>query len=204
MYLTKLELPLASRKTADALANVQAMHRLVSSLFGASRESAQLVYRVRVLRGAVQIYLYSALPHQSLPPGVQLAGQRDLSDWLSAMGPGMNWKFDLLAMPSKKVYQAQSGRNSQRRVLRSPAERMDWLHRKAEQNGFVLLQAEEMEQSRSQGVHGKEKGGLMVWDAYRYQGVLQVADAALFRRAIAAGIGPGKAYGLGILLLQRP
>lgn len=81
---------------------------------------------------------------------------------------------------------------------------MDWLHRKAEQNGFVLLQAEEMEQSRSQGVHGKEKGGLMVWDAYRYQGVLQVADAALFRRAIAAGIGPGKAYGLGMLLLQRP
>lgn len=34
MYLTKLELPLASRQAADALANVQTMHRLVSSLVG--------------------------------------------------------------------------------------------------------------------------------------------------------------------------
>ena len=27
---------------------------------------------------------------------------------------------------------------------------------------------------------------------------------AMFRRAIAAGIGPGKAYGLGMLLIKQP
>lgn len=203
MYLTKLELPLASRQTADALANAQAMHRLVTSLFAASRETAKILYRVRVLNGVVQIYLYSSVPHQALPAGVQLVGQRDLTDWVSAMQEGQVWKFDLVAMPSKKVYQPQRHANSRRRVLRSAQERMTWLQRKADQNGFCLLQAEELEQSHSRGMHSKDKGGWMYWDAYHYQGKLQVTDAELFRRAITEGIGPGKAYGLGMILLQR-
>lgn len=203
MYLTKLELPLASRRTAEALADTQVMHRMVTAVFSSSRGSARILYRVRVLRGVVQLYVYSAVPSQELPQGVALIGQRDLTDWLSAMEAGEIWNFDLLAMPSKKVYQDRTDANSRRRVLRTGVERMDWLRRQAARNGFSLLQAEELEQSHSRGLHPQEKGGRMYWDAYHFQGTLRVEDPDRFRYAVTDGIGPGKAYGLGMLLLKR-
>ena len=36
-----------------------------------------------------------------------------------------------------------------------------------------------------------------------YQGVLQVSDAEKFRAAWKNGIGSGRAYGLGMMLLSR-
>ena len=36
-----------------------------------------------------------------------------------------------------------------------------------------------------------------------FDGVLRITDAARFRDAFAKGIGPGKAYGLGLMMLAR-
>ncbi len=42
----------------------------------------------------------------------------------------------------------------------------------------------------------------MYLDQYHYQGTLQITDAVLFQNAVREGIGPGKSYGLGMLLLS--
>lgn len=202
MYLTKLEMPLQSRKAAGAVADCQKMHQLIAGLFAAERKEQNLLYRMRIADGRIQIYLYSAEPPTQLPSGMAIVGQRDLSSWLQEMEEKQLWGFDLLTMPSKKVYQSERGKNSQRRVLRLPEERVQWLQRKAEQNGFMMMQVQELEQSCDFGRHRPERGGAMYWNHYHYQGTLQIINAEKFRKALSTGIGPGKAYGLGMLLLR--
>ncbi len=201
MYLTKLTLP-ANRLTAEALADCQKMHRLITNLFSSSRKEQNILYRVNVRNGNTQVYMYSEEPVKTLPEYIHLEGQRDLSEWLDHMSDGTCFGFDLLASPCKKVHQPERGKNSQRRILRDPQERLDWLQRKADQNGFRILKVTELEQSHQYGRHGQEKGSALHLDAYHYQGNLQITDLQNFRKGLCEGIGAGKAYGLGMLLVK--
>ena len=75
-----------------------------------------------------------------------------------------------------------------------------WLARKGEQNGFRLLQCQELENHQQRGYHKKDSGGPMYVTGYHYQGLLQITDSERFRHALQEGIGSGRAYGLGMLL----
>lgn len=201
MYLTKIDLERASRRIQFALADCQQLHRLVMGLFGTNRKSSHVLYRLRDQDRALSLYLYSDGPidQARLLPGMHFAGERDLSDWLSQMEAGQIRGFDLLAAPTKKV-PTETGRNSQRRILRTEEERLAWLSRKGEQNGFRLLQCQELENHQQRGYHKKDSGGPMYVTGYHYQGLLQITDSERFRHAIQEGIGSGRAYGLGMLL----
>lgn len=202
MYLTKLELDLRSPATRNAFVDCQRMHRLLNSLFDYSREDVHLLYRVQNLGRSCVVYLYSDRPilREKLLPFMSFQGEQDVSDWLNGMTEGRRVCFDFLTMPNKKV--AQYGcKNSQRRVLRSEAERLSWLVRKASQNGFEILSVQELESFSFSGIHDAEQGGRMNWDAYHYRGILEIRDASAFQNALISGIGPGKAYGLGMILL---
>lgn len=201
MYLTKIDLERASRRIQFALADCQQLHRLVMGLFGTDRKSSHVLYRLRDQDRALSLYLYSDGPidQTRLLSGMYFAGERDLSDWLSQMEAGQIRGFDLLAAPTKKV-PTETGRNSQRRILRTEEERLAWLTRKGEQNGFRLLTCRELENKRQQGHHTTSNGGRMYLAGYHYQGTLQISDPVRFRHALQEGIGSGRAYGLGMLL----
>ena len=135
MYLTKIEMPLTERAVRAALSDCQKMHRLVMGLFDAKRQEAGVLYRARTKDAKATLYLYSGVPviEAGIFSWMDLVGQRDVSTWLDQMQTGQILRFDLLAMPAKKV--AVEGRkNSQRRLLRTLEERMTWLERKGEQN----------------------------------------------------------------------
>lgn len=204
MYLTKIEMSLSDPAVRAALRDLQKMHRLASGLYQLPRREAELLYRVRAQGASVTLYLYAALPvdRDRLLPGMFLKGERELSGWLAAMQPGQLWGFDLLTMPSKKVADGESA-NSRRRVLRTQEERLAWLARKAEQNGFAILDVREAAGEKAGALHAEEKGDRLYLDTYHYSGTLQITDAEKFRLALRHGIGPGKAYGLGMLLLKR-
>ena len=202
MYLTKLELPLSDPGVRTALWDAQRMHRLVCGFFNASREEAELLYRSRVRGRLVELYLYSCRPVDParLLPGMRLAAQRDVSAWLDAMRVGGVYGFQLETAPNKKV--AEDGaKNSRRRALRTAEEREAWLRRKAEQNGFQILSVEENPGEKRTARHPAEVGGSLTIDACCYTGRLRITDAEAFRQAVRQGIGPGKAYGLGMLVL---
>lgn len=203
MYLTKIELERASRRIQFALADCQQLHRLVMGLFGTDRKSSHVLYRLRNQARTLALYLYSDGPidQTRLLSGMRFAGERDLSDWLSRMEQGQVRGFDLLAAPTKKV-KTETSRNSQRRILRTQEERLAWLTRKGEQNGFRLLQCQELENHQQSGNHKKDAGGPMYVTGYHYQGLLQITDLERFQRAVQEGIGSGRAYGLGMLLFQ--
>ena len=136
-----------------------------------------------------------------IPGGMSLYGERDMSGWLADLADGQCFHFDLLTMPFKKLPVGE-GKNSRRRVFRLREERLAWLERKAAQNGFIILQAEETAGEKSRAVHPRENGGELYLDTYQYTGILRITDADRFRNAVQKGIGTGKSYGLGMLLLK--
>ena len=199
MYLIKVEMD--RRDARGLLADCQQMHRFVTGFFGTDRQSSQILYRTNMVRSRLAIYIYAQNPAEHIPENCEVQ-QRDVTSWLDSMGMGQIWNFDLIASPSKKVA-AEGQKNSQRRILREPGDRQAWLERKAEQNGFVILDAQEQEQIHVSGKHGAGQGGVMHHDAYHYQGVLQITDAEAFRKALQQGIGSGKAYGFGMMMVKR-
>lgn len=199
MYLIKVEMDL--RNALPLLTDCQKMHRFVTGLFGTARQASQILYRTNLVQNKLSIYLYAQIRAEHVPEYCDVQ-QRDITSWLDNMTAGQLWNFDLIASPSKKVG-AQGRKNSQRRILREPSERRSWLERKAEQSGFAILCAEELEQIHVSGRHKADNGGVMYHDAYHYRGTLQITDADTFRTALQSGIGSGKAYGFGMMMVKR-
>lgn len=204
MYLTKLELDLKNPGIRAALLDAQKLHRLVTGLFQSARKDAEILFRCRGRGICTDLYMYSASPvdPDRVLPGMRLAAQRDVTSWLESMEAGDVFSFQLVTAPYRKV--AEDGaRNSRRRALKTQEERLAWLQRKAEQGGFLLLSTEEAPAEKLVARHSAGSGGSLTVDAHCYTGFLRVEDAERFRQTVACGIGPEKAYGLGMLLLKR-
>jgi CRISPR system Cascade subunit CasE len=204
MYLTKLELDLTNPGMRAALRDAQKLHQLVTGLFQCARKDAEILYRCRGRGIHTDLYMYSACPvdPNRILPGMRLVAQRDVTPWLESMEVGDVFSFQLVTAPFRKV--AEDGtRNSRRRALRTQEERLAWLSRKAEQGGFRLLSTEEAPAEKLIARHSAGSGGSLTVDAHCYSGFLRVEDAEHFRQTVACGIGPEKAYGLGMLLLKR-
>ena len=203
MYLSRIEMELSDKRTRIAMEDAQQMHRLLNGLFSEQRKDVNLLYRIRISGVKIIIYLYSDIPldRERLLPGMICTGERDLTNWLERMQEGQLLGFDILTMPYKKVKSADC-KNSRRVLLKTREERLAWLKRKADQNGFDIHQIEENENTRISVVHTKEKGGKLYMNAFRYSGILEIMNAEAFREAVKSGIGAGKAYGLGMMLLR--
>ena len=201
MYLSRIHLDVRNVNARKCMTDCQSMHRSILKMFHCSRQMGDVLYRWDAGRSVVYIQSQNPPDAQAVPAGVQLDGTRDIAELEGRIEAGRRYPFDLLAVPAKKV--AMEGtKNSRRRLLRTPGERMDWLRRKGEQHGFELIHAVEAEQVSSYGKHAKENGGSMHVASVRFQGLLRVTDKERFRNAWRHGIGPGRAYGNGMLLLR--
>ena len=203
MYLSKLRLDMHSKCARNCIRNCQDMHRSIQQLFHSTRQESGVLYRFNPQK--LDIYVLSKIEPDTevdmTKTGIILLGVRDLSKMEQNFSAGQYYRFDLLAEPSKK--QPKDGhKNSQRRFLRTVEERTQWLQRKSLQSGFELLQAQEELQILVAGEHDDDHGGKMKSQAVRFQGILRIQDKELFHKAWSLGIGPGKSYGQGMLMLR--
>jgi CRISPR system Cascade subunit CasE len=139
---------------------------------------------------------------------------REVGDERARIGAGDSFRFRLRANPTRRI-DTKSGddgkrRNGRRVELRDDASRIEWLRRKAEQGGFALHDLEDgggaasvsvLEERKLTGRRPDEGGKRheLTLAPVLFEGRLRVTDADRFRAALAAGIGPAKAYGFGLL-----
>jgi CRISPR system Cascade subunit CasE len=123
---------------------------------------------------------------------------------------GERYCFRLLANPTRKV-DTKTGsdvrRNNGRRVAVSNDRLFEWLACRAEAAGFSVDQGSTIVQPgyvymKRPDPPGKRLPGQRL-RSVRYDGTLAVADAACLQATLAKGIGPGKAFGFGLLSLAR-
>lgn len=207
MYLSLFYLDRSAPSVRQCLRNAHDMHRTVMSGFmdvppAAARCELGVLYRLQEARGGLRLYVLSeAQPDwRGLKAGFHPAAgsPKDLSGLREALAPGRAFAFDLLCIPAKKV--ACGTKNSRRRLLTTPEERAAWLQRKAEQNGFALRWFREDGQERA---YVRKGDASAVHTGVRFCGELCVKDPQRMWRAFASGIGAGKAYGMGMMMLGR-
>ena len=204
MYLTRIEMELSDHAIRSGIQDRQRLHKLITGLFQSDRKGAEILFRCRNRGMNTDVYIYSSVPveKERILPSMHIIAQRDLTEWLLTLKNGSIYGFQLITLPFKKV--SESGRkNSRRRALKNARERLEWLERKAEQNGFTILSVNETPSEEVKAWHPDEKGGRLTMNTYCYTGLLKISDAEAFQKAIRTGIGPGKAYGLGMLILAR-
>jgi CRISPR system Cascade subunit CasE len=133
--------------------------------------------------------------------------------------PGRRFRFRLLANPTKRpplakaqrIEKKQAGEKVKRPRMQitwkegdDPAEAFaDWLCARAEKAGF-RIDPKDLTISNIGYVYvhkgGREDAAQRLRSA-RYEGILEVTDADAFAQTLAAGIGPAKAFGFGLLSL---
>jgi len=220
MWLTRLRLNPRHPAVLRALADLQAMHRLVMSGFGSvgsdrARADLAVLHRVDVTREGGLLLLIqsaaepgewsSALPDRVLLP-VDDVSVRSAEAVLAAISSGGVFDFKLRVNPTKRLQRDDPEgrlRKGARVGLRGTMEQMAWLRRKGASHGFEVDEV-----SITDAEHQTERGtrrasNQLVLEGVTFSGQLRVVDAEAFREAITSGIGSGKAYGFGLLSLAR-
>jgi CRISPR system Cascade subunit CasE len=227
MILSRLFLNPASRLVQRSIADAQLLHKVVMSAFGqsssgAARAEMAILYRLEAVRdrGRLILYVQSRLPpewHQ-LDPGFLLdlgdelenPGTKNIDNVLTSVHTGSRLSFRLRANTTRKIQTKSTPegqkRNGKRVALRGDEQKVHWLTRRGERGGFRLLKIApgivDVRVVKEPGLGGGHPSGPLTFAATLFDGTLEVFDPALFRSALESGIGPGKAFGFGLLSIR--
>lgn len=203
MFLSRLTLDPTHPHARRDLASAYEMHRSLARAFApdTSTAPARFLWRLEpdrsglpgsnVLVQAAQSGLWETLASQAgylldLQANKPVAADR-------LVQPEQRCRFRLLANPTVT-------RAGKRYGLHDDDERLAWLQRQGRKHGFALLVAERAGRGRITAAQGARNRRITL-DAVLFEGVLQPTDPHTLRQALVAGIGPGKALGLGMLSL---
>ena len=207
MYLSRAELDPARRSTMVALTAPQKFHGAVEGAFAGARR--RRLWRLDWLGEKLYLLLLS----EDVPDLTALCEQfgtgappetRPYDPLLARVTPGSCWQFRLAANPTHS--QKDPADPAARGILRPcylAAEQEEWLQQQAARHGFAVQEGA-FRVTRKQTWHFKKNGTRPVTLlAVTYEGVLQVTDPDAFRALLCAGVGRGKAYGLGLMTIIR-
>jgi CRISPR system Cascade subunit CasE len=116
------------------------------------------------------------------------------------------YRFDLRANPTRKIKKLDSEgnvtKNGKRVALLGEKEQMDWLRRKAGENGFKVLENPKpvIDPAERNDFCKHNTPGMHF--GVRFTGALKVTDRKAFGEAFYNGIGSAKGFGFGLLLLK--
>ena len=202
MYLTRLRLDPRSAQVRRDLSEPYEMHRTLVRAFVRDAEQVppRILWRAEptaawsepvVLVQAQEPANWSVL--EALPNYLKSRAEtRDISpgDWLQ---PGQSYRFRLFANPTVT-------RDGKRQGLVSEEAQLTWLARQGERHGFAV---EAALVTGSEQLRGRKQDSRISVLQACFEGRLQVRDCAALASALHTGIGPGKAFGCGLLSLGR-
>jgi CRISPR system Cascade subunit CasE len=219
-YLSRVKLNPARRAGRGLLGSRQAMHAAVLASFPgrlAERTSERVLWRLDP--GPGELLLYVVSPEQpDFTHLVEQAGWPILSTWesreytplLERLEAGQTWDFRLTANPTR-ARPVKDGARSQRFGHVTVAQQQSWLVDRAGRAGFELPPAPgpDGERRPENGLVVRDRAvdrfrrgeGTVTLARATFEGRLVVVDPESLRATLTGGLGPGKAYGCGLLTL---
>ena len=205
MYLSRILLDTANRNTLRALTAPQKLHGALESAFSGPRK--RNLWRLDSLNGDLYILLLSeekpelsAFCRQYCRTADD-AQTKQYDGLLARITAGSVWHFRLTANPVKSQKKEDSRGKVQAHI--TTAYQKEWLLSHCEKHGFRLSEDSfDVTQSKWYQFYKSDRNRVSML-AVTFEGTLEVTDAELFRQALCAGIGRGKAYGLGMLTVMH-
>lgn len=186
-------------------------HKVLWTFFP-GQEQRDFLYRVEQHTGALKILVLSATeptPPTTLPPRIFRCKEIPES-----FLQHQRYRFCLRANPIRCRKLDKVTGEQRKRGLRAPItdehELAHWLIRKEQQHGFTIAHADAWPDlscpltiSREGRRSFRKKGLEPAHHAsVEFRGILDVQDPVAFRQCVETGIGPAKAFGFGLLMLQ--
>lgn len=202
MYFSKLTLDIKNPSVRQALGNCQDMHRNLMGAFMESRAEAGVLYRLIEERENISLYVLSKEEPQwekLRGKGYDCYGKRDISLLKKYYKENDILHFDVLTFPARKIRGDE--KNSRRVFLKNEDERKEWFLKQADKYGFGVIEVHENSVQRQ--ITGKKNGNHIWYSAVNFCGYLQITKAKIFWDSYMKGVGAGKAYGLGMMMLAK-
>lgn len=218
MYLSLLRLNPMDHRVQQDLRDPYSLHRTVMRAFASILDPEQearafwgVLHRLEFERRSGRVLLYvqsrvepdwSCLPADSLvQDGLANPAVKSVAGAYERLTAGQTLRFRLRANPTRKI-DTKSGPNGERRNgRRVPLEGVDaqvkWLVRKAEKHGFGILQVTVAASGAAETVRSHSRK--CTFQGVLFEGRLVVQEPDWFRAALVNGVGPGKAFGFGLL-----
>ncbi|HEY1176005.1 MAG TPA: type I-E CRISPR-associated protein Cas6/Cse3/CasE [Phytomonospora sp.] len=230
MYLTRVRLNPVRREGRKLLGSPQAMHAAVMLSFPqtppAREDGARVLWRVDSGEGPRAVLYLVSPSRPDVRHIVEQAGwdaeggseTRAYGGFLDGLAEGQRWAFRLTANPTmcapkpeKHVRDETGARRTQRFGHVTIAQQAGWLLDRAARNGFRVVDAgssaavgepvPNLVVSARETRRFRRQGAVVTLATATFDGVLEVADAGVFRRTLVAGLGPAKGYGCGLMTL---
>lgn len=243
MYLSRLILDPKNRAVRRDMADCQQLHKTVLCAFPDinklgtdARGEFGVLHRMDIhpRTGTIMLLVQSCEKPDwaHLPPGYMLIDSsfenpacKPIDEQYNSVYNGDVLAFRLRANPTKKIgttsksdrEKGKQKSNGHRVPVSGEEAQIEWIKRKASQNGFEVQAVKASEDvidaiALDEGIiHGgnsfkgrqdKIAEGMknnLSFASVTYEGRLKIVDKELFIKAIKSGIGSGKAYGFGLL-----
>lgn len=140
--------------------------------------------------------------------GYLLAAHPEVKSFSPSFEKGQHLRFRLAANPTRRLSKNSLGADGQplkdkkwigKRVPVPTDQLVEWLIRRAQSGGFSIDEDSTTVQSGYIYVNKTRDGDGQRLRSVRYEGILEVLEADNFRNTLIQGIGPGKAFGFGLL-----
>ena len=189
MYLSVLTTPI--QKNKKFLYDEQMVHAALLKAFNCKRDHANILYRKDISRDGDSIILMVQSDIQPVTTDV-LAIEKSVNvdERNKSIKNGSIIHFNCKLQPTVKQH-------GKRKAIRNKEDRNLWICRKLKSAGVETLSCSESDRVTS--VFNHSTAGKI--ETFVYSGSLQVSDADKFLKAYQKGIGAGKAYGCGMMIL---
>lgn len=207
LYLSRIRLNTQKRGTQIAMASPSKFHGAVEGCFESNKD--RKLWRIDTLKGSCYMLILSPEKPDLLAIKKQFGFPEDTDEikdydaFLSSIDEGSVWQFRLAANPVHSIKEEGMDRG---KVAAHVSEKyqMDWLRQKAAHNGFTVISDGSCVVGSGWKIFKKKNNDKRVrLKEAVYEGMLRVDDADMFRKALAGGIGRGKAYGMGLLTIMK-
>ncbi|ARP96730.1 type I-E CRISPR-associated protein Cas6/Cse3/CasE [Bordetella genomosp. 13] len=198
MHLSQLAIDLRSHGARRDLADAYEMHRTLSRAFAvdAATEPERFLWRIEAAGvWAEPMVLVQSRAEPDWSPLTALANYLRQSVHVKRLDldrlvvPARKYRFRFVANPTVT-------RNGKRYGLAAEAQQLEWLGRQGDKHGFSV---EAVMVAASDRVQMRKKDAGIHLQRTCFEGLLTVRDANAVSAALLQGIGPGKAFGCGML-----
>ncbi|MFQ6331506.1 type I-E CRISPR-associated protein Cas6/Cse3/CasE (plasmid) [Nocardia sp. CWNU-33] len=222
MYLSRVPLNPARRGTRKFLTSPQVIHAAVLSSFPPGTleqpdNQGRVLWRIDQHDNAMHLYVVSPaepdfthIVEQTGWPTTTAWATRKYGELLDTLVTGQRWHFRLTANPVRRTMNPTGASTRKRGAVGGlkADEQLDWLRRKASDNGFELapcgpvdLVEDDVRIVGRQSLQFRRGAASVSLSTATFEGVLIVSDPARLRSALTHGIGRAKGYGCGLLTL---